>query len=210
MKNLTRTLILIPFCLYLAGCAHNPGDAELRTGHPENAARLYKAEAEKGDAAAALKIALLLEEGRVKADTFGSPSSWFEKACRLGSLSGCHNVGLSYEFGKNGLNRELTKAYDYYLMAAERGYMRSQYKLAGLYANQYVQPSNDLEGLKWLLLAQDAAKSCQKDPLCKWISDDSPGHKAKIKARLTEEQVKQAEYLAISWKPKVQSEPAPR
>lgn len=202
MRNLTRSLILMSLCIYFAGCSHTPGDAALRAGHPENAAMLYKAGAEQGDASAALKLGLLLEEGRVKVDTFGSPASWYEKACKLGSQPGCHNVGVSYEYGKNGSNNDITKAYDYYLKAAERGYMQSQYNLASLYSNQYVQPGNDVEGYKWMLLAQEAAEKCQKVPLCQWLLDDPPGHKSKIKSRLTKDQVKQAESLAISWKPR--------
>lgn len=202
MKNAATKLILITLCICFFGCAHTPGDAALRAGHPEEAAKLYKAGAEQGDASAALKLGLILEEGRVKEDTFGSPVSWYEKACKLGSNPGCHNAGVSYEYGENGANKEITKSYNYYLIAAERGYMQSQYNLASLYSNQYVQPQNDVEGLKWMLLAQDAAKRCQNVPLCQWILDDSPGHKSKIKSRLSEEQIKSAEALAISWKPK--------
>jgi TPR repeat protein len=163
---------------------------------------LYKAGAEQGDASAALKLGLLLEEGRVKSDDFGSSASWYEKACKLGSNPGCHNSGFSYEYGKNGVNKDITKAYSYYVIAAERGYMQSQYNLASLYSNQYVQPQNDIEGLKWILLAQDAAKRCQSVPLCKWVLDDPPGHKSKIISRLTKDQIKNAEALVVSWKPK--------
>lgn len=157
---------------------------------------------QQGDASAALKLGLILEDGQVKEDTFGSSASWYEKACKLGSPAGCHNTGVSYEYGKNGVNKDITKAYSYYLLAAECGYMQSQYNLASLYSNQYVQPQNDVEGLKWMLLAQDAAKRCQNVPLCQWILNDPPGHKSKITSRLSEHQIKSAEALAISWKPK--------
>lgn len=210
MRNLSPSIILTSLCICIAGCAHTPGDAALRAGHPENAAILYKAGAEQGDASAALKLGLLLEDGRVKADTFGSSASWYERACKLGSQPGCHNVGVSYEYGKNGVNKDITKAYSYYVITAESGYMQSQYNLASLYSNQYVQPQNDVEGLKWILLAQDAAKRCQSVPFCQWILDDPPGHKSKIKSRLSDDQVMYAETLAISWKPKDKSQPTLR
>lgn len=200
MLKTALTLLLMFLCF--TGCAHTPGDAALRAGHPENAAVLYKAGAEQGDASAALKLGLLLAEGRVKSDDFGSSASWYEKACKLGNNPGCHNTGVSYEYGKNGVNKDITKAYNYYQLAAERGYMQSQYNLGSLYSNQYVQPQNDIEGLKWVLLAQDAAKRCQNVPLCQWILDDPPGHKSKLKSRLTADQVKNAEALTNSWKPK--------
>ena len=200
MRKTALTLLFMSLCF--TGCAHTPGDAALRSGHPENAAMLYKAGAEQGDASAALKLGLLLEEGRVKSADFGSTASWYERACKLGSNPGCHDIGVSYEYGKNGVNKDIIKAYSYYVIAAEHGFMQSQYNLASLYSNQHVQPPNDVEGLKWMLLAQDAAKKCQSVPLCQWISEDPPGHKSKIKSRLTKDQVMNAEGLAISWKPK--------
>ena len=202
MRNAALLFILTSFFLYIAGCVHTPGDAALRAGHPEEAAMLYKAGAEQGDASAALKLGLMLENSRVKEDTFGSPASWYEKACKLGNNPGCHNTGVSYEYGTNGVSKDITKAYSYYQLAAERGYMQSQYNLGSLYSNQYVQPQNDIEGLKWVLLAQDAAKNCQNVPLCQWILDDPPGHKSKLKSRLSEDQVKSAEAMVMSWKSK--------
>ena len=208
MRKTALTLLLMFLCF--TGCAHTPGDAALRAGHPENAAMLYKDGAEQGDASAALKLGLLLEEGRVKSDDFGSSASWYERACKLGSNPGCHNIGVSYEYGKNGVNKDIIKAYSYYVIAAEHGYMLSQYNLASLYSNQYVQPPNDVEGLKWILLAQDAAKKCKNVPLCQWILDDPPNHKSKIVSRLTKDQVMNAEVLSNLWKPKKQSQPALR
>jgi TPR repeat protein len=202
MKMLEFALTLLLMSLCFTGCAHTPGDAALRAGHPEDAAMLYKAGAEQGDASAALKLGILLEGGRVKSDDFGSSASWYEWACKLGSNPGCHNIGVSYEYGENGINKDITKAYTYYMIAAEHGYMQSQYNLASLYSNQYVQSSNDVEGLKWILLAQDGAKKCQNVPLCQWILDDRSGHKSKIMSRLTKDQITNAEVLATSWKAK--------
>ncbi|BDV43974.1 hypothetical protein GURASL_28970 [Geotalea uraniireducens] len=202
MRNSAQMLILTLLFIYFTGCALTPGDAALRAGHPEEAGMLYKAGAEQGDASAALKLGLLLEDGRVREETFGSPASWYEKACKLGSDPGCHNAGVSYEYGKNSVSKDITKAYSYYMIAAERGYMQSQYNVASLYSNHYVQPQNDVDGLKWMLLAQGAAKRCQNVPLCQWILNDPPGHKAKLKSRLSADQIKAAEALAISWKPK--------
>lgn len=184
------------------GCAHTPGDAAFRAGHPGYAARLYAKGAEQGDSRAALKLGLLLEGGRLKIDDFGSPISWYERACNLGSLPGCHNLAVSYEYGKNGAKKDMLKAREFYLKAAERGYMQSQYNLASLYSNQYVEPADDVEGYKWMLLAQRSAKKRKRVPLCHWILEDSPGHKTRLENRLNKAQIEKAEALANSWSPK--------
>ncbi len=50
-----------------AGCSSVPGDAALRSGHPEQAADLYRRGAEQDDASAALRLGLLIDEGQVSA-----------------------------------------------------------------------------------------------------------------------------------------------
>lgn len=199
MRIKTSLFILLSQCV--VGCSHTPGDAALRLGHPESAAMLYAQGAKQGDASAALKLGLLLEDGSAKTDEFGAPALWYERACELGNLSGCHDLGVSYEYGKNGVQRDMMKARECYLKAAERGYMQSQYNLASLYSNQYITPANDVEGYVWMLLAQRSAKRCkgQEVPLGQWVLEDPPGHKARLQARLNEDQIKEAEALADVW-----------
>lgn len=188
--------------LVTVSCAGTPGDAALRGGHPEAAANLYAKGAELGDAEAALKLGLLISNGTIADTKYGSSLKWYLRACELGSLPGCHNVGVAYQEGTDGLTKEPQKAYEYYMKSAEKGYMQAEYNLASLYSEQLVQPPNDVEGYKWMLLSQRAAQKCIKYPLCGWIVKDPPGHKEKLKSRLTDEQIKQAETLAESWKPR--------
>lgn len=187
---------MLSFC---GGCSHTPGDAALRGGHTQAAADLYLKGAELGHGDAALKLGLLLEDGKVSGPQYGTAIQWYVRACDLGELAGCHNAGVAYEYGNVGAIKNIYNAYDYYFKAAEQGFMQSQYNLSSLYSNQYIQPANDTEGYKWMLLAQDAARKCSKIPLCEWILQDPPGHKAKLKGRLTEDQTKEAEKLAASW-----------
>ena len=194
-------VLFILLSQFVIGCAHTPGDAAFRAGHPKHAATLYAQGAKQGDSIAALKLGLLLEEGDVKTDDFGTPTFWYERACNLGSLPGCHNLGVSYEYGKNGVQADMMKAREFYLKAAERGYMQSQYNLASLYSNHYIEPADDAEGYKWMLLAQQSAKKCEEVSICRWILEDPPGHKARLEGRLNKNQIKEAEALADSWNP---------
>jgi TPR repeat protein len=191
-------MILLLIISTNVGCSHTPGDAALRGGHPDSAADLYMKGAELGDSEAALKLGLLLNDGSVSAERYGQASRWFQRACELGNLPGCHNLAVAYEYGNDGAAKDINKAYEYYLKAAERGYMQSQYNLSSLYSNKYIEPQDDVEGLKWMLLSQNAAKAC-KSPLCEWILKDPPGHKEKLKARMTVTEIKKAEDLAAGW-----------
>jgi len=184
-----------------SGCSSVPGDAALRGGHPDQAAKLYQRGAQQGDAAAALRLGFLLDQGLVSAEKYGEAGDWFKKGCSLGNLPSCHNAGVAYEEGKNGFAKNHAEARAYYLKAATAGYMQSQYNLASLYSNGYVTPSNDVEGLKWMLLSQAAAKKCSSQGLCQWILEDPPGHKRRLESRLSSAQQQESALLAKDWKP---------
>ena len=145
---------------------------------------------------------MLIDKGEVGEDAYGSAGSWFKKASDLGSLAGCHNLGVAYEYGKNGMQKDYVQARAFYLRAAEAGYMQSQYNLGSMYSNNYVSPPDDMEGLKWLLLAQMTAAKDPKLPLYEWVLKDPPGHKRRLEGRLSPAQQQEALRRAAEWKPK--------
>ncbi|GAA4650554.1 hypothetical protein GCM10023116_28370 [Kistimonas scapharcae] len=194
MKRLLT--FLLPAILF-TGCSTTPGDAAYRAGQTEAAAELYRQGADQDDAQAAMKLGLLLNAGEVKPDTFGEATSWFEKACNLGEVSGCHNAGVAYEYGKNGVSVDYNKARDYYRKAAEQGYIQSQYNLGSLYSNHYFPEA--ITGYIWMLIAEQQAKGCAHNELCQWILNDPPRHRSHLKARLTTKQIQQAQTSAAQW-----------
>jgi TPR repeat protein len=183
------------------GCSSVPGDAALRSGHAERAALLYQRGAEQGDASAALRLGNLINEGRVSVEEYGQAGEWFKRSCDLGSSIACHNVGVAFEYGNNGLPKDLAAAQEVYLYAANTGYMQSQYNLGSMYANNHVIPPNDTEGLKWLLLARASAEMCKHQSLCQWILEDPPGHMRELEGRLSKSEQEVARELAARWKP---------
>lgn len=193
---------LASLILSVSGCSSVPGDAALRAGHPEIAADLYRRGAEQGDASAALRLGLLVDEGRVSTAQYGQAGDWFKKGCTLGNLPSCHNVGVAYEYGKDGLPIDYVEARNFYLKAAAAGYMQSQYNLASMYSNSYIVPADDVEGLKWMLLAQMSAEKCKQLPGCQWQLEDPPGHKRRLESRLTLAQQREAQKLAAEGKVK--------
>lgn len=194
--------LVVAVLVAASGCSSVPGDAALRSGHPEQAADLYRRGAEQGDANAALNLGLLIDKERVSSSKYGEAGDWFKKACNLGNLPACHNVGVAYEYGKNGLPKDYAQARNFYFKAATEGYMQSQYNLASLYSNDYVAPRDDVEGLKWMLVAQLTADKCKQQQLCQWVLEDPPGHKRRLESRLSGTQQQQAHALATQWKTK--------
>jgi hypothetical protein len=185
----------------LTACSQTPGDAAFRAGHYQTAADLYKKGAEEGNGIAALKLGLMVG-GYVSPERYGHAGEWFMRACSRGVLEGCHNLGVAYQEGSSGVKRNIKEAYVFYLRAAERGYMQSQYNLASLYATEPIEPEGEVEGLKWLLVAQRSASNCRSRPICKWILDDPPQHQKKLRARMTPDQIERAQSLADNWRNK--------
>lgn len=198
MRTLALSVIGVALLLSV-GCSAVPGDAAVRSGQLEQAAELYRRGAEQGDASAALRLGLLIDQGRVSPAKHGEAGDWFKRGCSLGDLPSCHNVGVAYEYGKNGLAQNYSEAYAFYLKAATEGYMQSQYNLASLYSNSFVMPPNDVEGLKWMLLAQMSAERCKPQELCQWILEDPPGHRRRLETRLSSAQQEEAATLAKQW-----------
>ena len=189
-------IISVLALLSTGGCSTTPGDTAARGGHSAQAADLYRRGAEQGDATAAFKLGRLLEEGTLRDPAFGSAGDWYLRACDLGDMVGCHNAGTGLEYGSLGLGKNIEKARSCYARAAERGYMQSQYNLGTLYANQYFD--DNVEGLTWLLASQDNARGCAAEPLCKWILEDPPHHIARLRARMSPDEITKAEARAKS------------
>ena len=167
----------------------------------EKAATALRQRAEKGDASAALQLGNLLTQNRVPDTKFGNAADWYRKGCALGDLSACHNTGYSYEAGRNGVTRDVIEAATYYLQAAERAFLPSMINLGALYANGLII-ADDVEGYKWLLVARLAANQCAGKSMCQSVIEDRNGHRAKMKSRLSANEQRLAEKMAMDWQPK--------
>ena len=190
--------IFAAVALSLSGCSSTPGDAARAGGHVQQGAELYKKGAAQGDGEAARKLGHMILSDEVSAEIYGSAVTWFVKGCELEDAIACHNAGVAYEYGPAEGHPEVTpdhlKAHDYYLQAANLGYMQSQYNLGSMYSNGYFD--NDIAGLKWLLLAQTQARECNSASLCRWILEDPPGHVSRLRARMSVEAQTEAESQA--------------
>ncbi len=179
-----------------AGAANAPDPAR-----DEKTAAALRQRADKGDAEAALQLGNLLNRNQALTAAFGHAADWHRKGCALGSLSACHNAGVAYEQGLYGVRRNPAEAANYYLKAAERAFLPSQFNLAALYATAQVTSMDNREGLKWLLVAQKGAAQCADKSVCKLILEDRRGNRARLEAMLTAAERREALQLAEAWRP---------
>lgn len=157
---------------------------------------------DQGDGDAALQIGNLLTRGRIPAPRYGTPVIWFKKGCTLRSLPACHNVGVSYEQGRNGVNQDYAEAVNYFLQAAERAFLPSMYNIAVLSAESKISSVDNREGLKWMLVAQKAAVQCPESPTCKIATEDAKGYRKQLESRLSSKEIRETYKLAEDWRPR--------
>ncbi len=186
-------MLLLPILVF-AAAPTDPGS------HEKAAAELHR-QAGKGDGNAALQLGNLLARNKVPAATYGNPADWYKKGCALGDLSACHNMGASYEHGRNGVKLDYTEAANYYLKSAERAFLPSLFNLAILHANGRVTALDNRDGLKWMLVAQQAAAQCPDIPICKLVLEDRRGYRAHLEASLSADERREARQLAEAWQP---------
>ena len=139
----------------------------------------------------------------------------FEKACTLGNNYGCHKMGIAYNNGLYGFDKDYERAKQWYLKAAEKGYAASQQNIANLYAHRLLKEMDDVEGYKWLVLSEKTTTEClsgsvevegsvseaERRRLCSLASYGQGKIRSIFRKRMSFEQIQQAEQEALNWRP---------
>lgn len=139
----------------------------------------------------------------------------FKESCELGNNYGCHKTGIAYNNGLYGLEKNYHQAKQWYLRAAEKGYIPSQQNIANLHAYRLLEKLDDIEGYKWLKLAENATQKCspgtievernisdvERRRLCQLAQTGQGKIRSIFRKRMTVEEIQKAEQLAQKWKP---------
>jgi TPR repeat protein len=173
-----------------------------RTADANEAKRLQQ-RFERGDGDAALRLGNLLAQGRIDTTVYGKPLDWYRRGCDLRDMSSCHNVALSYHYGRAGLAVDHAAAVEHYEKAASLGFINSMYNLAQLYAGSDRIVPNPAEGLKWMLLAQLAARQYPHRPLCQIIERDPQALRQTLESRISAIQRREVYEAAMNWRPQI-------
>ena len=86
-----------------------PGDEAFSAEHYEEAATLYRREAELGMVASQVNLAFLYLDGLGVSQSYEDAATWFGRAAEQGNAEAQHNLGLLYRDGK-GVRKDLMEA----------------------------------------------------------------------------------------------------
>jgi uncharacterized protein len=132
----------------------------------------FKALAEKGDAAAQLKVGVIYYSGQGVPRDYREALAWFKKAAEQGNPLAQYNVGFMHEQGQ-GTPQDYMEAAKYYRQAAERGNQLAQYTLGSLYERGHGVAPDEIQALMWYNLAAIQGESKAKtarERITVWMS----------------------------------------
>lgn len=120
-------------------------------GVPENdaeAAKWYRAAAEKGNPDAEFNLALLYDAGSGVPVDKAEAATWYRKAALTGHAGAQYNLGLMFESGE-GVEADPSRAAYWYTQAAEQGHVKAQNNLGVLYDKGLGVPEDRTQAAKW-------------------------------------------------------------
>ena len=123
----------------------------IRTPNAEEVKR-YRRAAERGDAPAQFKMALMYDRGKGVPQDYAEAVRWYRKAAEQGFVEAQYNLGSMYDSGV-GVPQEYAEAVIWYRKAAERGHANAQNNLGAKYGRGQGVPQSHAEAYVWLSIA---------------------------------------------------------
>jgi hypothetical protein len=129
-------------------------DRMLRQGAAADAARALEPLAERGDPAAALRLARLYDSGRGVPGDPARAERLYRVAADAGEVDALYNLGVFHEKARNG-TRDLAAAVGWFRRAADQRDAQAQVNLGLLYYKGDGLPRDHALAREWLSLAAD-------------------------------------------------------
>ncbi len=147
--------------------------------------------ADQGEAGAQRTLAAMYRGGRGVPESDAEAVRWYGLAANQGDPDAQFDMGELYSFGLLGVAENNAEAVRLFKLAAEQGHLSAQAVLASRYDEGDGVPENFIEAYKWYNLA--AASS-------DW--DYYKNEKAKLRSKMTPDQIAEAQRLSSVWKPR--------
>ena len=112
-----------------------------------------------------------------------------------GNAEAQFSLGVAYDTGQ-GVAQDSAEALKWYRLAADQGHAEAQLKLGKMYGSGKGVPQDDVEAHVWLNLATAQASGEECDMYVKERDD--------VAARMTRDQIAEAQRRAREWTPTVQ------
>lgn len=155
-------------------------------GDYETALKEMLIDAIKGDAIAQALIGGMYGLGQGVPQNYAEAFRWLHLAADQGLALAQNSLGVMYNKGE-GVPQNYVKAYRWFSLAAEQGLADAQFELGGMYFKGNGVPENIITGYMWFSLA-----GIQGDY-------QASSNRNYLKARMTPEQIAEAERLTQQW-----------
>jgi TPR repeat protein len=115
----------------------------------------FKPLADAGNPDALYNLGIMYEFGLGVPESKGEASQLYDQATRGGQTAAAFRLAVMYLTGK-GVPQDINAAVAYFQTAAEGNHTEAQFNLGALYYNGQGVKRDQVEGLKWILLADNA------------------------------------------------------
>jgi TPR repeat protein len=175
------------------------------------ALRLFQSLAEQGDAKAQIRLASMYGNGDGVPKDAAEGVKWLRKAAEQGDALGQTVLGIDYEMGE-GVPRDYAEGVKWLRKGAEQGNVLSQFWLSFMYENgSGGVPQDYVLAYMWLILGAAHAEASVAENAHRYGLDlpkapvpvpDFTKERDKLAAKLTPDQIAEAQRLAREWKPR--------
>ena len=152
----------------------------------KQALKWFEESAKQGNVRAQVNIGRMYAKGKGMLSNHGVAATWFKKAADQGYADAQYSLGILYLTG-TGVARDYDKARQLFQQAANQSNASGQYQLGLIYLKGRGVPVNLVTAYKWLTLAGDY--------------DDSAAFRKFVAAKMSKEEISEAEAQAQDWKP---------
>lgn len=196
-----RDMVLAAGCVGIAtsmafASAFDDGDAAYWRHDYAEALRILRPLADQGDTNAQADMGYMYLNGFGVEKNGGEAVRWFFRSADNGNPKAQAMLADLYFHGESGLSRNLALSAKWDRRAADQGYPDAEYDLGALYANGFGVPKDEVEAMKWSILAiSHYAPSETEGRRLATVNRDSQA------AHLSPDEIAEAERRAREWQP---------
>lgn len=146
MKPFWKIVVPVVFVVLIFGTAITWKMRDER--NLDDAARICRIDAERGDAESEYKLALLYHRGKGVPRDYSEALLWYQKAAAQGHTKAEYGIGYMYDLGQ-GLPQSLDNALIWYRKAADQGDPKAQLSLGSMYYYGRGLQQDSAEAVQW-------------------------------------------------------------
>lgn len=204
----TKRLAFAALCCAMVLLAARPSIADpfndarsaYERGDYAAAVRLLRPLAEQGDASAQFNLGYVFDKSQGVTQDYAEAVKWYRKAAEQGNAASQFYLGRMY-FEGQGVTQDYAEAVRWYSKSAEQGIALAQANLAGMYVDGLGVPRDYVRAHKWFNIAASRLNNSEKE-----LHEITVKAREFVAAKMTREQIAEAQKLAREWKPKPASQ----